>query len=332
MNKIETLNFPRRNLGFFPTPIVEIKNLASYLSGPRLFIKRDDLTGLALGGNKTRKLEFLIAEAVAAGYDTIVTGGAEQSNHCLQTAAATAICGIECHLLLRGEPSSVPNGNLLLDILYGAQIHWAGKSLKEEKLLEIAEDLREAGKKTCVIPFGGSSSVGALGYINAVQELALQCDENRLSFSHIVFPSSSGGTHAGLIVGARLYNQSFKVIGIGIDKQEIGTLPLTEKVQALANQTATKILMAAAFSREDIDIREEYVGDGYGLVGELERDAIRLTATKEGILLDPVYTGRAMGALIAMIENKEFEKSDNILFWHTGGAAALFSYSEKLMG
>lgn len=332
MDTIETLNFPRQNLGIFPTPIVQIKKLADYLSGPQLYIKRDDLSGLALGGNKTRKLEFLIAEAVIAGCDTLVTGGAEQSNHCLQTAAAASVFGMECHLVLRGESPTTPNGNLLLDIIYNAKIHWAGDGLNEERVIKLVKKLEIAGKKVYFIPFGGSNSTGALGFVRSTQELVRQCKEKRLSFSHIVFPSSSGGTQAGLVVGARLFNQKFKVIGIGIDKEQSGVLPVAENIRQLANQTAARFSKEIEFSLKDIIVRGEYTGDGYGVVGELEKEAIRLVAAREGILLDPIYTARAMGALIEMIGNKEFGKSENILFWHTGGTAALFPNAQKLIG
>lgn len=327
---IEALKFSRQSLGFFPTPITEISKLSSYLSGPRLFIKRDDLTGLALGGNKTRKLEFLVAEALALGSDTLITGGAEQSNHCRQTAAAAAVCGLDCYLVLGGEPPAIPNGNLLLDILYGAKIHWSGERRKGEKIPEVVEKLKKMGKKPYVIPYGGSNSTGALGFVEAVRELSIQCTEKQISFSHIVFPSSSGGTQAGLIVGTHLFNQSFEIIGIGIDKEESGDLPFAEQVLQVTNQTAEKIFKSVEFSSKDIFIRNEYGGNGYGVVGELEKDAIHMTAAKEGILLDPVYTGRAMGALIDMIRKREFTTSDNILFWHTGGTPALFPNAEKL--
>jgi L-cysteate sulfo-lyase len=322
--------FPRKNLGFLPTPLVELRSLSKFLSGPRLFIKRDDLTGLAFGGNKTRKLEFLIGEAIASGSDTIVTGGAEQSNHCRQTAAAAAACGLDCHLVLGGEPPSTPNGNLLLDILCNAQIHWSGVLRKGEKIPDIVEELKSKDKKPFVIPYGGSNSTGALGFVDAVRELAIQTSGMKHSFSHIVFPSSSGGTQAGLMVGAKLFNQPFKILGIGIDKGETGDLPFTEYILRLANQTAARFTETIKFAIDDIIIRNEYLGDGYGIAGELEKEAIRLMATLEGILLDPVYTGRAMGALIDLIHKNEFSKNDSILFWHTGGGPALFSYAEKL--
>lgn len=327
---MDLTGFPKLNLGFFPTPLVELKALSKALSGPRLFMKRDDLTGLAFGGNKTRKLEFLIGEAAAGGCDTVITGGAEQSNHCRQTAAAAAACGLECHLVLGGEAPSKPNGNLLLDMLFNARIHWTGPFRRGEKIPDIFEDLRSKGKKPYIIPYGGSNATGAMGFVNAVQELANQAAELNTSFTHLIFASSSGGTQSGLMVGARLFNQHHRILGVGIDKGEPGDPPLLEQIPDLANQIALRLSTAAEFTTDDVTLLNDYLGDGYGVAGEPEKEAISLTAELEGILLDPVYTGRAMGGLIDLIRKKEFSSGDRVLFWHTGGGPALFSYSEEL--
>jgi 1-aminocyclopropane-1-carboxylate deaminase/D-cysteine desulfhydrase-like pyridoxal-dependent ACC family enzyme len=209
---------PRRSLGFFPTPLMKLSRLTERLSGPRLFMKRDDQTGLALGGNKTRKLEFLVGEALAHGCDTLITGGAAQSNHCRQTAAAAAACGLACHLVLGGEAPSVPEGNLLLDQLLGAVTHWTGEFRRGERIPEIAESLRSAGRKPYVVPYGGSNTTGAAGFVEAVRELADQLSQLGESITHIVFASSSGGTQAGLTVGKSLFGLNCELIGIGIDK------------------------------------------------------------------------------------------------------------------
>lgn len=321
---------PRHTLGFFPTPLVALHRLADRLGGPRIVMKRDDQTGLASGGNKTRKLEYLMGEALACCCDTVITGGAAQSNHCRQTAAAAACCGLECHLVLGGQQPEVLDGNLLLDDLVGAGIHWAGEFRKGEKIPEVVEQLQAAGKKPYVIPYGGSSPTGAAGFVEAVPELHAQLAAMDTTVDHIVFASSSGGTHAGLVVGRKIHAGRYQLIGIGIDKGEAGDGPFADHVLQLCRDTAELLGAQADVAASDIILREQYVGDGYGVVGDLERRAIRLVAETEGILLDPVYTGRAMGGLIDMIEHDEFNKNETVLFWHTGGLPALFSYAKEL--
>jgi L-cysteate sulfo-lyase len=317
---------PRTNLGYFPTPIAELKRLSSYLGGPEVYIKRDDLSGLAFGGNKIRKLEFLIADATSNGYDTIITGGAGQSNHCRQTAAAAAFCGLECHLVLGGEEPDIPSGNLLIDKLLGAKIHWTGEFRKGEKIPEVADEIRKSGRKPYIIPYGGSNPVGAYGFIEAMGELSAQLHSANLQFDKIIFASSSGGTHAGMILGNEIYNLNANLIGIEIDKAE-DEEPYINRLLKLVNQTSEYIELDRFFNKMEIILRKEYLGEGYGVVGDLERNAIKLLAAKEGILVDPVYTGRAMGGLIDMIEKNEFKKNEKVLFWHTGGTPALFTYS-----
>lgn len=324
------LRQPRRSLGFFPTPVVELHALAKYLGGPRIFMKRDDQSGLAFGGNKVRKLEFLMGEAIAAGAEVVVTGGAAQSNHCRQTAAAAAVCGLECHLALGGSPPPSPNGNLLLDALLSAVIHWCGTNRKGENIPQICEDLRLRGKNPAVIPYGGSNATGAVGFVEAVRELAIQFGSDIDGLSQVVFASSSGGTHAGLLVGKVLYGLDFQVTGICIDKGETGEVPLAGHILDLANTCGDEQGINGPFATGDIVLLDDYVGAGYGVIGDLEREAISLTARHEGILLDPVYTGRAMGGLIDLIRKKELNRSDTVLFWHTGGSPALFAYAAEL--
>lgn len=321
---------PRKQLGFFPTPLVALDRLSDRLGGPRILMKRDDQTGLASGGNKTRKLEFLIGEAVALSCDTVITGGAAQSNHCRQTAAAAASCGLGCHLVLGGEQPDLPDGNLLLDDLLGARIHWTGEFRKGEKIPELVEQLESSGRKPYVIPYGGSCTTGAVGFVEAVSELQAQLGELSTSVNCIVFASSSGGTQAGLVVGKKIFSQKFELVGIGIDKGEAGEGSFADHVLQLARATAERLELDADFCRSDIVVRNEYLEKGYGIVGDIERRAIRLTAETEGILLDPVYTGRAMGGLIDMIEQGEFSSNDTVIFWHTGGLPALFSYAKEL--
>jgi len=300
------------------------------MGGPRVLIKRDDQSGLAFGGNKTRKLEFLVAEALHQGCDLLITGGAEQSNHCRQTAAAAAASGLSCHLVLGGEAPSVSNGNLLLDELLGAHLHWTGDLRKGERIPEIAGELRRQGRKPYVIPYGGSDSTGAAGFVEAVRELQAQCKEMGETLSHVVFPSSSGGTQAGLMVGKAVFSESFRLIGIGIDKGEAGEAPFREHVLGLANATAERLGVGARFTAADVDVRNEYLGEGYGVVGPGERKAIRILAESEGVLLDPVYTARAMAGLIDMIRRNDFSPDSTVLFWHTGGTPALFPYAGDL--
>lgn len=323
-------HLPRVSLGFLPTPLVELKNLSKTLGGPQIFMKRDDNTGLGLGGNKTRKLEFIMGAALAQGADTIVTAGAAQSNHCRQTAAAAAQLGLECHLVLGGHAPLQEQGNLLLDTIFGCHIHWAGDNRKGEDIPNIVAALKAAGKKPYVAPYGGSNESGAVGFVAAFDELYDQCQIANTKFTHIVFASSSGGTQAGLMLGNAIHGAGCQIIGINIDKGEMDTVPFDQHIIDLANQTAAFIDASHRFTKDDLILNSDYVGEGYGVVGALENEAISLTARNEGILVDPVYTGRAMGGLIDMVRTGYFKASDKVLFWHTGGAPALFAYAQDL--
>ena len=333
---MELSRFPRKSLAFLPTPLAELARLSAALGGPRVFMKRDDQTGLATGGNKARKLEFLVGDALARGCDSLVSGGAAQSNHCRQTAAAAAACGMACHLVLGGERPERPDGNLLLDLLLGAVIHWSGPRRKGEDIPAVAAELRAAGGRPYLIPYGGSNAVGALGFASAVGEIAAQLSDGGISPSRIVFASSSGGTHAGLMVGARLFGFAPTLTGICIDKADDDGIDFADRVLALANETADLVGLGPgrgsgrSFDAGDIVLRREFTGGGYGVVGENERRALRLAARTEGILLDPVYSGRALGALVSMIEAGEMEKDETVVFWHTGGTPALFAYAGEL--
>ncbi len=323
-------SLPRQSLGFFPTPLIELTKLSGTLGGPKIYMKRDDNTGLALGGNKTRKLEFIFGAALAQGADTVITAGASQSNHCRQTAAAAASLGLECHLVLGGKEPTQAQGNLLLDKLFGCHIHWAGANRKGEDIPQLVEQLKADGKKPYVIPYGGSSELGAVGFIEAFKELESQRQDRGINFTHIVFASSSGGTQAGLMLGNKIFESSYKIVGINIDKGESDETPFDKHIVALANSTAKLLDTEYEFSASDLILNADYVGEGYGVVGALENKAIEMTAQTEGILLDPVYTGRAMGGLIDMIRTGQIKQSDSVLFWHTGGAPALFAYAGDL--
>lgn len=323
--------FDRKQLGFFPTPLTELPCLSRKLGGPRIMIKRDDLSGLALGGNKTRKLEFLIGDALAKGCDTIITGGAEQSNHCRQTAAAAALCGLDCHLVLGGSEPEALQGNILLDHLLGANIHWSGQFRKGERIPDLVRELEGKGRRPYVIPYGGSNEIGALGFVEAVRELNQQILQQDLGLTHIVFASSSGGTQAGFVVGSTLYGAEYRLIGIEIDKGEIGEHSFRSHVESLVSRTAALVGVSTANISDAVELRNDYVGAGYAVVGDLEREAIKLLAQTEGILVDPVYTGRAFGGCVDMIRRGEFSSRDTVLFWHTGGAPALFSYADAVV-
>ncbi len=319
---------PKAALGFFPTPLVLAKRLSSQL-GCRILIKRDDQTGLAFGGNKTRKLEYLAGAAIAQGCDTLITGGAQQSNHCRQTAAAAASLGLGCHLVLGGTEPQSPDGNLLLDKLLGAKIHYCGPHRKGERIPQIVEELKRNGKKPYVIPYGGSNALGALGFFDAAAELKSQLDAMGEAPSAVLFASSSGGTHAGLVAGSAAAGLSARIIGIEIDKGEAGESPFAERVLELSNEAAALAGMSDRFLPRDIVLRPDFTGGGYGVVGKLERDAISLLASSEGILVDPVYTGRAFGAMAALAKAGELGKG-SVVFWHTGGAPAIFAYGAEL--
>jgi D-cysteine desulfhydrase len=327
--------FPRANLGFWPTPVHECPNLALELAGdgggPSIFIKRDDQSGLGLGGNKVRKLEFLVGDALNQGCDTLITGGAAQSNHCRQTAAAAAKSDLQCHLVLGGEAPRQANGNLLLDELFGAHIHWTGEHRKGEDIPDIANELKKTGKNPYIIPYGGSNAIGALGFVAAMIELKEQLSQIDTHITHIVFASSSGGTHAGLSVGARLLCDPVELYGIGIDKRLAIEIPFQLEVSRLCGDVSRLLGDEQSFQADKLILDEGFFGGGYGVVGELERSAISLLASSEGILLDPVYSGRAFGAMIELVKRKQFTRNDNLLFWHTGGTPALFPYASKII-
>ena len=322
-------NYPKASLGFFPTPVEKLSNLSKYLGGPLISIKRDDQTGLALGGNKTRKLEYIIGDAIVQGADTVITAGASQSNHCRQTAAAAAKYQLECHLLLGGNEPEHGNGNLLLDKLFDCRIHWAGEHRKGEDIASLAEQLKVAGRKPYVIPYGGSNELGAIAFCEAVKELKAQNSQG-VQYSHIVFASSSGATQAGLMLGNKIMLMNSQIVGICIDKDEINHLSLKQQVLKLANSAASKLEVESNFTDSDVVLNTDYIGGGYGVVGALEKEAISIMAKHEGILVDPIYTGRALGGLIDMIHNKQISSNDHVLFWHTGGTPALFAFSDDI--
>lgn len=322
---------PRFPLAQLPTPLESLPRLSRKLGGPRLLIKRDDQTGLALGGNKTRKLEFLLGQALEQGADTLITAGAAQSNHCRQTAAAAAKAGLTCELILNGSRADLPNGNLLLDELLGARVHWIERPQRQSKLRELFELLRSEEQRPYAIGVGGSNGVGATGYVLAMMELMDQLQTSQQHVDHIVFGSSSGGTQAGMVLGAKIAGFNGKLHGVGIDKDDRDRGPYEDELAQIANECAEYIGSDVRLTKNDFTVVYGYMGDGYGVVGELERDAIRKAASHEGIILDPVYAGRAFGAMLDMICKGMFKSGETVLFWHTGGAPALFAYAADLV-
>lgn len=323
MNTIARLNFAH-----LPTPIEELPRLTEALGGPRILVKRDDQTGLAFGGNKTRKLEFLVAEAREQGAKMLISAGAIQSNHCRQTVAAAARFGFDCTLVLTGERPSQSSANFLLDQLFGAEIiSVADRKDRDRILKETFDNSVATGKKPFLVPYGGSSPTGAMGYAFAMEEFMKQ----NVNVDWIVFGTSSGGTHAGLVLGQRIFGFKGKVLGISIDEPE---LQLKAHVSVLATQASEKLGKRIDFSGDDVLVNENYCRAGYGVFGAGEREAINLFARNEGLLLDPVYTGRAAAGMIDLIRRGFFKKEETVLFWHTGGQPALFAdkYSGDVVG
>lgn len=309
---------PRIRLAVLPTPIEALPSLSAYLGGPQILVKRDDLTGLGMGGNKVRKLEFLIAEAKANGAKMLITTGAAQSNHCRQTAAAAARMGYACHLVLTRNEEGSSGGNLLLDSLFGAEITWCDKADREKVLAEVFDSEWNSGKRPYLIPYGGSNPSGASAYANAFSELVSQ----GISPDVIIFPTSSGGTQAGLVLGAKMHNSKIRILGISVDEE---AETLKAKVSKLANAAAERMQILEVVETNEILVDDNYIGQGYGILSGLEREAIKLFARKEGLLLDPVYTGRAAGAMIDLIQKGNLKAGQQVLFWHTGGTPALFA-------
>jgi D-cysteine desulfhydrase family pyridoxal phosphate-dependent enzyme len=325
-NRGPVMNISRLRFAHLPTPIETLPRLSQALDGPNLLVKRDDQTGLAFGGNKTRKLEFLVAEAREQGAKTLVSGGAIQSNHCRQTAAAAARFGFKCVLVLTGDKPNQASANLLLDKLFGAEIVYVAERDDRDRILQHTFDrATQDGMKPYLVPYGGSSPTGALGYAFAMKELM----EQKLQADWIVFATSSGGTHAGLLLGQRVFGYKGKLLGISIDESEEW---LKEHVSELASLASEKLRERIEFTPEEVLANADYCSAGYGVLTELEREVIRLFAKQEGVLLDPVYTGRAAAGMIDLTRKGFFNKDETVLFLHTGGQPALFAdqYANKI--
>ena len=318
--------FERIKLGHFPTPIEHLKNVSQHLDGPNIFIKRDDCTGLATGGNKTRKLEFLIPDAIKNKAELIVTVGAIQSNHARQTAAACSLKSLKCLIILEQRLKDPPDaymnsGNVFLNKLLGAEVMLCPK---DQDILEystkVVEDIKSKGTNVYFIPGGGSNSIGALGYVECFNEILKE--NNKYNLTHIVHATGSSGTQAGLLAGKKYFQSQLQIIGISVRYEK---KIQEEKVYNEAKKICEK-LKCDVLDRSEVVAYDDYIGSGYGEPTDGMIEATNLLAKKEAILLDPVYSGKGFAGLIGLIKQKKFTKEDNILFIHTGGAVSLSAY------
>jgi L-cysteate sulfo-lyase len=326
---LKLARFRRLPLAHVPTPLESMPRMSQALGGPRLWIKRDDCTGLAGGGNKTRKLEYLLAEALESGAGSVLTAGAVQSNHARQTAAAAAKLGLDCHLLLQQEVQGMDanyarGGNILVDRLCRAHAHFLPRDTDMETALEsLASELRTQGKRPYVIPVGGSSPRGSLGYVRCAEELLEQSKRLDVEIDLVVLPSGSAGTQAGLLAGFAELGVSIPVLGVCVSRS---AGEQEEKVLALAREVLELLEVKAEISPRQARANGDYVGEGYGVPTDAMIAAVSLTARLEGILLDPVYTGKAMAGLIDLVRKGRLKEKRNVVFLHTGGSLGLFAY------
>ncbi len=336
--------FPRQRLISLPTPFLKLKNLSRHLGGPEIYIKRDDLTGLAFGGNKSRKLEFIIADALGQGADAIVTWASLQSNWCTQTAAAAVRFGLKPVLILFRTSDIVPeyDGNLLLDYILAADIRI--KEAEKRKVVseefarnsfeEVIQELKKGGRTPYAVSVGGSmpgfsmkNPLGAISYVAAFVEMIEQARADRVNITHIVHATGSGATQAGLVVGAKALDEKIQVIGISVSDEKQA---FARTVFEICGATQRALAIKSGILKEEIFVFDEYIKNGYGILNREVAEAIRLLFTKESIVLDPVYTGKAMAALIDLVQRGYFKKNDTVVFLHTGGTPALFPYRQML--
>jgi len=321
------------SLAHLPTPLELLPRLSKHLGGPNIYVKRDDCTGLGTGGNKTRKLEFLMADALAKNATAVITQGAVQSNHARQTAAAACKLGLKCELVFEkrvGDATEpyLESGNVFLDRLFGASIREVAKGTDMDAAMQdVADELSAAGETPYIIPGGGSNPIGALGYVDCALELIVQANKRNLVIDHVVHATGSAGTQAGLIVGLKAMHSGIPLLGIGVN---IARNDQEEKVYKLACMTAEFIGAPGLVDRDDIVANCDYVGGGYGVPTKGMNDAVLLLARLEGLLFDPVYSGKGLAGMIDLIAKGEFSDAENIVFIHTGGSAGLFAYRDRL--
>ena len=314
-------NFSRLGFSILPTPIHKLERLSDML-GASIYCKRDDLTGFAMGGNKTRKLDFLMAEALNQGKDTLVSVGANQSNFCRIAAGYGAAVGFDVHLILGGKKPDRPTGNLLLDTMFGAAIHHVDTKdwdAWEERAGEIKKELEAQGKKVYSLPVGGSTPIGALGYVAAMAEIMEQSEDMGIEFQTMIHATASAGTQTGLVVGKAASGWAGNIMGIAVAKNRP---QLEDEIKALADQTAS--LLGAEYNPADISVDDAYIGEAYADRTEKAAEAIELFARREGIILDYVYSGKGAAGVIDYARRGRFDKNENILFIHTGGNIELF--------
>ena len=326
--------FPRRRYTAGQTPIEKTNRFSEVLGGPDIYIKRDDLLGLSAGGNKTRKLEFLVADALAQGADTLITCGAVQSNHCRLTLSAAVKEGLKCRLVLEervpGSFDTKASGNIFLFNLLGAEkikVVSAGSDMMAE-MQQVAEEVTTEGRKAYIIPGGGSNAVGATGYVACAQEILDQTFELGLNIDTLVCASGSAGTQAGLVTGFYGCNMNIPVVGINVSRAKEEQEDI---VYGLVRETAKHVGVNSEIPRDAVNCFGDYVGPGYSLPTTEMAEAVKLVARTEGILLDPVYTGKTMAGLIDLVRQGYFKKESNILFVHTGGSPALYVYADYLL-
>ncbi len=325
--------FPRRRYTAGATPLERMDRLSHHLGGPRIYLKRDDLLGLAGGGNKTRKLEFLVADALAQGADTLITTGAVQSNHCRLTLAAAVKEGLRCRLVLEervaGSYDPTASGNNMLFQLLGVEaitVVPAGTDLAAA-MERVRGSLADEGRRGYVVPGGGSNALGALGYVACEEELFAQAFDLGVAITHVICASGSAGTHAGLVTGVAAANRGVPVIGINVRRERAEQ---EANVLRLAQQTAALLGVPEADAAA-VTALDEWVGPGYSLPTDAMVEAVQMLARLEGVLLDPVYTGKAMAGLIALVRRGAFDPGANIVFVHTGGSPALYAYQQVIL-
>jgi len=316
---------PRISLANLPTTIQKLEKLSEQWGGPEIYVKRDDFTGMALSGNKIRKLEFVIAEARNQGANLLITCGGIQSNHARATAVAAARLGMKSYLVLRGQEGSEADGNLLIDFLVGAKVKYITpedySTRVNEIMSELAENLRKDGYHPYVIPEGASNELGAMGYLAATEETVMQLENLKLSIDYLVCADGSGGTHAGLLLGQKFYHQKYQVLGINVCDD---AAYFVDKINQISEKAINRFKLIVDFKKEDIKVIDGYVGEGYALNRQQEIDFMKQVAVTEGLILDPVYTGKALFGIKDQIEQGRFKKGEKILFIHTGGLFGLF--------
>lgn len=325
--------YPRLELTPLPTPLVYMKNLSEYLGGPRIFVKRDDIGSLAFGGNKTRKLEFIMAQAANEGCDTVVTLGGVQSNWVRQTIAAAKALGMDAVAVLEGEKPDDIQGNLMLDMLMGAELIYnpnIPQDVEDEEIASrfpvtgpIAEEMRARGKNPFLAPLGGATPVGNLGYINMTAELLEQIKSQNINAGHIFIGTGTGGTQAGIELGLRLAKSDIKLHGISVS---FHTRPKEEEIAEMCNDSMAFYGVDEEFAAADIDVNYDYVGTGYGAVTDKAVEAVRLAARLEGLIMCHTYAGKALSGLIDLIRKGEIDKDKDVIFVHTGGGTANFEH------